>query len=167
MISTRALDNPFAILVDTVTGEVLEIYFYTDVTNSVSASYEDKTIRGRSEPIKHYTFTGSDTVTLNNVVLVASMWAEDGGIHEDAHNQWTFLKALMFPDYSAGEYIGPPHKVRLKLGDFYDEECVIEEFQSTAKPPFNRFHLPQRIEVSFVFKRVDTPKGYDDVRVIL
>lgn len=164
IISTPLSKNPYALLVDTVTGEVLEIYFYTDVTNNVSPQYDKVDVRGREGPHQHYSFTGPDTLILNGVVLLASAFENDGGQYEDAMNQWAFIKSLMYPDYDAGAYIDGPHRVRLKLGDFYDEEGKIEEFTSTAKPPFDENHLPARVEVGFVFERTGIPRSYSDIR---
>jgi len=160
------LDNPNGLVIDTMTAEALEFFYYSEIQNNQTVSYEKKYVRGRSEPHQHYTNNGPDTITMN-IVLVASMFQGDGGIYEDAYNQWVFFKSLLLPDYLAGSYIGGPHIVRLKMGDLYDEEGIFTEFSSTIKPPYNRQHLPARIECAFAFERVGIPKGFSDMRIIL
>jgi hypothetical protein len=160
------IENPNGIIIDVVTAEALEFFYYSEIQNTVSADYKKKVVRGRSEPHQHYNSNGPDTIAMN-IVLVASMFQGDGGSYEDAINQWRFFKSLLFPDYLAGSYIGGPHLIRLKLGDLYDEEGILAEFSSILKPPFNRSHLPGRIECSFVFERIGVPKGYSDVRLVL
>jgi len=160
------INNPHGLIIDTITAEVLEFFYYKEIQNTVTVNYEKKFVRGRSEPHQHYSNNGPDTIAMN-IFFVASMFQSDGGVYADAVNQWAFFKSLLFPDYLAGDYIQGPHMVRLRLGDLYDEEGIITEFSSTLKPPFDRNHLPGRIEANFVFERIGVPKGYSDVRVVL
>ncbi len=157
---------PKAILIDTVTGEAVELLFLSTVSMSVTANYDGKEPRGTSQPFFHYSHTGAKTLSLP-FRLVSSVERNDGGTTEDVINDLRFLESLLYPDYLAGEFLSPPHVVRLWMGKLFDEEGFISAWNPNISPPYDENFLPQFVDMTLEFTRIGKMLGYSDVRTIL
>lgn len=97
-----------------------------EVTESVSAQFDEADVRGRSSPFKQYSQSGPKTVS-----FTISLYADycPMGIVQTV----SAIKALVYPQYS--DVIEAPHSY-FKIGKFIAIDGIVSSVSVTWKKPF-------------------------------
>ena len=110
--------------------QLLRLYFMdTEITESMTANYEQNTMVGRTSPLYAFQNVSGKTVSLN-LHFVADVCPA-----LQVHQKIKWLQTFLYPQDN-GVHTIPPKKVILSLGFYLGMRGVITEVTAVHKPPF-------------------------------
>ena len=117
-------------VINILTGKRIQFKLIPDdLSESLSASFEPQSIRGRSAPFLSYENTGSRTVSFS--VTLHEEYC-DGGILDTVNK----LKALVYPTY-VGSIVAAP-KCYVRFGNMIGMKAIIESVGVSWEKPILR-----------------------------
>ena len=138
----KVLDRQFpCYILNLVSGEVIHFHMIPDdVSDSMSANYDQQTIRGRSLPIKSYNDSGPRSISFT--ATLHSSYNQDNSITFTVNK----LRALVYPDYE-GKRIYPPLCL-IRIGDLIVKSVVTSVNVTWKKPYRNQTYMFAEVAIN-------------------
>lgn len=117
-------------MADLRTGEVMEFEVPEELSEDLSASYDQQTILGRAGSIKGYNNTSD--ITLSFTLKLHDDYCKWGIVRTV-----NFIKSQLYPEYDA-EIVAP--KTMFRCGSVFSALCVLTSVSVTWKKPYRDGH---------------------------
>jgi hypothetical protein len=155
-------------------SEFLSFYWIPEeISEEVSANWEEITIIGRSAPIHSYAGTGPRTIS------VELQFVADGtgdSVEAEVHTKVQFLKSFTYPEYIANN-LKAPHRLQLIIGGFLNVVGIIESADVTWRAPFEvetlfpmvatfPLTLKETVPNPFDYRQVRDYRGGSDITAV-